>query len=56
MEQNSNIVNFKLYVDNSNDSITSNITKIEIRRDMKPALNQNAEYELMFWKFILYKE
>ena len=39
---------FQSIVDNSNDSITSNITKIEIRRDMKPALNQNAEYELCF--------
>ena len=39
---------FQAVVDNSNDSITSNITKIEIRRDMKPALNQNAEYELCF--------
>ena len=39
---------FQTIVDNSNESITSNITKIEIRRDMKPALNQNAEYELCF--------
>jgi len=39
---------FQSVVDNSNDSITSNITKIEIRRDMKPALNRNAEYELCF--------
>ena len=47
MVQNSNIVNSKeLY--NSNDSITSNITKVEIRRDMKPKLNQVAEYELCF--------
>ena len=39
---------FQGIVDNSHDSITSNITKIEIRRDMKPALNQSAEYELCF--------
>ena len=39
---------FQTIIDNSNDSITSNITKIEMRRDMKPALNQNAEYELCF--------
>ena len=39
---------FQTVVDNSNESITSNITKIEIRRDMKPALNQSAEYELCF--------
>jgi hypothetical protein len=39
---------FQAVVDNSNDSITSNITKIEIRRNLKPLLNQNAEYELCF--------
>ena len=39
---------FQGVVDNSNSSITSNITKIEIRRDMKPLLNQTAEYELCF--------
>ena len=39
---------FQAVVDNSNDSITSNITKIEIRRNLKPSLNQNAEYELCF--------
>ncbi len=39
---------FQAIVDNSNQSITSNITKVEIRRDLKPALNQNAEYELCF--------
>ena len=39
---------FQTIVDNSNDSITSNITKIEIRRDMKPLINQNADYEVCF--------
>jgi len=39
---------FQTVVDNSNSAITSNITKVEIRRDLKPALNQNAEYELCF--------
>ena len=39
---------FQTVVDNSNDAITSNITKIEMRRDMKPSLNQPAEYELCF--------
>jgi hypothetical protein len=39
---------FQAVVDNSNQSVTSNITKIEIRRDLKPSLNQNAEYELCF--------
>ena len=39
---------FQGIIDNSNDSITSNITKVEIIRDMKPKLNQVAEYELCF--------
>jgi hypothetical protein len=39
---------FQGIIDNSNDSITSNITKVEIRRDMQPKLNQVAEYELCF--------
>ena len=39
---------FQSIIDNSNDSITSNITKVEIRRDMQPKLNQVAEYELCF--------
>ena len=39
---------FQGIVDNSNESITSNITKVEIRRDLRPSLNQNAEYELCF--------
>ena len=39
---------FQAVVDNSNNCITSNITKIEIRRNLKPLLNQNAEYELCF--------
>ena len=39
---------FQAVVDNSGDSVTSNITKVTIRRDLKPLLNQNAEYELCF--------
>ena len=39
---------FQGIIDNSHDSITSNITKVEIRRDMQPKLNQVAEYELCF--------
>ena len=39
---------FQGVVDNSSSSITSNITKVEIRRDLKPALSQSAEYELCF--------
>ena len=39
---------FQGIIDNSNDSITSNITKVEIRRDMQPKLYQVAEYELCF--------
>ena len=39
---------FQGVVDNSSSAVTSNITKVAMRRDMKPALNQNAEYELCF--------
>ena len=35
-------------IDKTNSSITSNITKIIIRRDLKPVLNAPTEYELCF--------
>ena len=35
-------------IDNTDDSITSNITKIIIRRDLKASVNQSAQYELCF--------
>ena len=35
-------------IDNSNNSITSNITTVNIRRDMVASLNQFAEYEICF--------
>ena len=35
-------------IDNSNDSITSNITNLEIRRDLKPLFNQFTEYEVCY--------
>lgn len=35
-------------IDNSNESITSNITTINMRRDMTAFLNQFAEYEICF--------
>ena len=35
-------------VDNTDTSITSNITKVIIRRDLKAAINQSAQYELCF--------
>ena len=35
-------------VDNTDTAITSNITKIIIRRDLKAALNTSAQYELCF--------
>ena len=35
-------------IDKTNSSITSNITKIIIRRDLKPILNAPTEYELCF--------
>ena len=35
-------------IDNTDTAITSNITKIIIRRDLKPAFNKLAQYELCF--------
>jgi len=35
-------------IDRVNNSITSNITKVRIRRDMKVLINQFAQYELCF--------
>ena len=35
-------------IDQSQDSVTSNITTVNIRRDMEPLLNQFAEYEICF--------
>ena len=35
-------------IDNTDTAITSNITKVRIRRDLKVALNQSAQYELCF--------
>jgi hypothetical protein len=39
---------FQSIIDNSHESITSNITKIKIRRDLKASLNQIADYEICF--------
>jgi hypothetical protein len=35
-------------IDNTDTAITSNITRIKIRRDLKAALNQFAQYELCY--------
>jgi len=35
-------------IDNTSDSITSNITKIKIRRDLQPAYNKLCTYEICF--------
>ena len=35
-------------IDNTNTAITSNISKVIIRRDLKPVLNSSAQYELCF--------
>lgn len=35
-------------IDNTDIAITSNITKIKIRRDLKALVNQFAQYELCF--------
>ena len=39
---------FLKVVDDSADSITSNITTIEMRRDLRPVVNSFAEYEICF--------
>jgi uncharacterized protein YjbI with pentapeptide repeats len=35
-------------IDTSHNSVVSNITKVQIRRDLSPSLNQFANYELCF--------
>jgi hypothetical protein len=35
-------------IDNSNSSVTSNITSIQIRRDLRPEINKFSEYEICF--------
>ena len=39
---------FLKIIDDSSDSITSNITKIKIRRDLRPIINSPTEYEICF--------
>ena len=39
---------FQKIIDQSSDSVTSNITNIDVRRDMVARLNQFAEYELCY--------
>lgn len=39
---------FTSIIDNANKAITSNITEIRIRRDMRSILNRMAEYEICF--------
>jgi hypothetical protein len=39
---------FLKLIDDSSDSITSNITKINMRRDMRALLNQFADYEICY--------
>ena len=44
-----NIVKLITLIDRVDNGITSNITKVIIRRDLKALLNQFAQYELMLW-------
>ncbi len=39
---------FQKIVDDSHESVTSNITKVQIRRDLRVALNQFAKYEICY--------
>ena len=43
-----NIVKLNQLIDRVDNGITSNITKVIIRRDLKASLNQFAQYELCF--------
>ena len=42
-------------IDNSSDAITSNITTVVVRRDLRVALNSFAEYEICFGNCIFVK-
>ena len=39
---------YQKIVDDSHESITSNITKVQMRRDLRATLNANAEYEICY--------
>ena len=39
---------YQAIVDNSDKSVTSNITRIQMRRDLRASLNQLTEYEICF--------
>lgn len=39
---------FLKIIDDSHESITSNITNVEIRRDLRPVINSLAEYEICY--------
>lgn len=39
---------FQKIIDDSHESVTSNITKVQIRRDLRPLLNQPAQYEICY--------
>jgi hypothetical protein len=39
---------FQKIVDDSHESVTSNITKVQIRRDLRVLLNEFAEYEICY--------
>ena len=42
-------------IDNSSDAITSNITTVTIRRDLRVSLNSFAEYEICYGNCIFVK-
>ena len=39
---------YQKIIDDSHESITSNITKVQMRRDLRATLNVNAEYEICY--------
>ncbi len=50
-----NFSKFQCMIDGSDESITSNITSIRMRRDLRVSLNSFAEYELCFGNCIFAK-
>jgi hypothetical protein len=39
---------FQKIIDDSHESVSSNITKVQMRRDLRPALGEIADYEICF--------
>ena len=47
---------YQKVIDDSHEAVTSNITKVRMRRDLKVAIGRNAEYEICFGNKIHIKD